>query len=655
MALIAGTDVRFNVGDSVVLFGLQSAQFNGAQAEVLGPVAEGRHRVRIIRATEKKADDVPAANIKLANMHLVKLAVPSVAAATGKVLKDALDVYRLAKPWEDLYMRHVVMFSYGKYRGYALTMGSTDPSRKCAPALNIATSFADVERMFSPQGNAPSTNVFKVTFRISDGHPDEILIWGTDGFLHPIPIDDDAQLSSALGQSGLALLTAGARALASFSNAKQSNSLRSKPTVLSSGEDDYLPCMGCVDQGTVAPPVVYRYLHHGDDTVSTCEGCGKVAKLQHPCQKCHRAVRFCSPKCLGSGHDEYMCSKYREMMSCRDDKVGFGALGVVAETTSACVSLCGLLRCQGLHGKNWWARQCMCEVGGDSCQLPDLSKLSTAEAGLAPLEADMVPHAHLAEKFGPANGFVRDWVSWALFRGVSLSSPAPLVLHSALTVYHAIQLALPEVLVAATGEPRTLVVHVVGVEREVFELGTFSEVAALLPPHVGLEIDLVGPGVPASRDNEIMDFSWAPPAGSSNGGAVFPHSKGRLLRCKEYSVFASSDSRFRRPDLVVGLNAGLSAGNPDYFEGTPQPWFPALQMIIEMRLPAVFTDYYRVSAQMPLSQWGSFLRAQGATVLAPTLNPFRQPLAKEINERYAFYKAGFNPSFNNGIIFGWKY
>jgi hypothetical protein len=275
-----------------------------------------------------------------------------------------------------------------------------------------------------------------------------------------------------------------------------------------------------------------------------------------------------------------------------------------------------------------------------------ISVLLVAARGLISLPESQVP-SEFNQEYGAPELFVRNWTSWCVYRGVDFTSPAPLVLYNALTVFHAIRLAAPHCFSPPSKQNTVVTVHIVGVEREVFELGTFSEVAALLPPAVGLQLVLIGPGVSKSRDGEVMNFTRT--------AAEAREAQGRLFFCEEYSKFAARDPRYTRPDVFVGLNAGLAAPNPDYFAGILQPWSPTILSILEAKVPAIFTDYYRYSAELPLQLYKMQIEEQGGSAIAPSLNPFRQPLAKEKNERYHFGKSQLLPSFNNGIIFGWTF
>ena len=120
----------------------------------------------------------------------------------------------------------------------------------------------------------------------------------------------------------------------------------------------------------------------------------------------------------------------------------------------------------------------------------------------------------------------------------------PLVFHDALTIFHAIRLALED----ATTKKDTLLVHVVGVEAEARDLSVLSELAALLlmlPATQRLRLHLFGPGIMAECDGEKQELPRLHAADARAAPATVT-----LLRCADYGSFAE-DARYCRPDLIV--------------------------------------------------------------------------------------------------------
>ena len=219
-----------------------------------------------------------------------------------------------------------------------------------------------------------------------------------------------------------------------------------------------------------------------------------------------------------------------------------------------------------------------------------------------------------------------------------LWSLVPLVFHDALTIFHAIRLALED----ATTKKDTLLVHVVGVEAEARDLSVLSELAALLlmlPATQRLRLHLFGPGIMAECDGEKQELPRLHAADARAAPATVT-----LLRCADYGSFAE-DARYCRPDLIVGLNAGLCA--PEYC------WETAVRRMIADRVPAIFTDYMRASCEMPLQLWGDLVQEHGGTILEPEVNPFRQPWSRPDDSNSD--SSGRYTCMANGHIYGWRF
>ena len=209
----------------------------------------------------------------------------------------------------------------------------------------------------------------------------------------------------------------------------------------------------------------------------------------------------------------------------------------------------------------------------------------------------------------------------------SLASPAALVLHNALTTYHALTLAL------GNEWPERVVVHVIGAEREVEQLGAFAELSQLVPRSVaGVTLVFVGPGVPAPRDGEVVELA---------GGACAVTA--RLVHAP-YERFIGGAPP---PTLAVGLNAGLACAE--------YGWAPALIELAKRRIPAVFTDYMRESCFTGFMSFKRIFEMAGATALEARLNPFRQPLDFTAKMVYQGGRHHRFPAFSNGYVFGFVY
>ena len=161
----------------------------------------------------------------------------------------------------------------------------------------------------------------------------------------------------------------------------------------------------------------------------------------------------------------------------------------------------------------------------------------------------------------------------------------------------------------------------------------------MLPATQTLRLHLLGPGIMAERDGEKQELPRLHAADARAAPATVT-----LLRCADYGSFAE-DARYCRPDLIVGLNAGLCA--PEYC------WETAVRRMIADRVPAIFTDYMRASCQMPLQLWGDLVQEHGGTILEPEVNPFRQPWSRPDDSNSD--SSGRYTCMANGHIYGCRF
>ena len=99
---------------------------------------------------------------------------------------------------------------------------------------------------------------------------------------------------------------------------------------------------------------------------------------------------------------------------------------------------------------------------------------------------------------------LHSWSDYYNWRCIPLDSPAALLLHWPLTIYHAAQLVG-----IGTLNPEVcdkLYLHYLGPEKELLQLDVFGELQALFPG-VHIHIELVGPAIPPQRDGEKISIS----------------------------------------------------------------------------------------------------------------------------------------------------
>ncbi|KAJ7040084.1 hypothetical protein C8F04DRAFT_882725, partial [Mycena alexandri] len=96
----------------------------------------------------------------------------------------------------------------------------------------------------------------------------------------------------------------------------------------------------------------------------------------------------------------------------------------------------------------------------------------------------------LQPTFHPRPGQVRDWKSWYEWRGLSLKSPAAVLMDHVLTTYYLLTETLKVVdLQHSSNERQVIDVHYLGMETKLNYLPLFSELALLLPnTHINLTV-----------------------------------------------------------------------------------------------------------------------------------------------------------------------
>ena len=609
-------------GDGVVIHGMQTVAYNGMYGTLLGPPKDGRCAVRVKRFD---AGGLRDAKIKLENLEL--LYTPPARAAYPADLEISARDYLQVRPWDRLTAKHVVEFAFGDTRGFAVSVGSTDPRRGCPPRMAATRTFAEQLRHRAGQGISAETVTCGFS---SDGSVCEDVCLGMGSAF----FSNYHDACAGLGEARVSLLVGGLRAITSFVRVAQRTSTP-EPTVRSSSIGDFFNTMGADDR--ISPPVIFRYpANDGNEAGLPCTICDTLIDYG-ALQRCPRCgVPLCSSSgACAAEHDATQCAVLSNELKLEAAVRDFGGLAVGAQTANRCSTLSGFLRRTELYGKNWWSQLCRPYDQAGSYQSPR----AVAE-GMAPLDASLVPSDRLRTDLCPdalergAFGFVRNWSAWCVYRELPRTTPAPLLLHNALTVFEAIRLALSDSPAITSDE---LLIHLVGVENEATDLGLFSELAALLPHHQALRLQLLGPGVPAARDGYRLELQRATGAGAP--------ASAELLHCAEYGEYVASDSRYSRPDLIVGLNAGLSSPHPHFAHLGIPPWPNAILRTIDALVPAIFTDYMQHSCRLPLVQYADLVRERGGSIIEPRINPFRQPYSK-LEDRL---------TFSNGFIFGWRF
>ncbi|CAH8497304.1 unnamed protein product [Dicrocoelium dendriticum] len=246
--------------------------------------------------------------------------------------------------------------------------------------------------------------------------------------------------------------------------------------------------------------------------------------------------------------------------------------------------------------------------------------------------------------------WLNNWASYYIWRGLcrppdglvntswsEFSSPLAILLHWPMTVYYIVAEVLPRTsphTVSSVLSKRTLTIHLIGVEHELSMLPVFQELDYLLRPgllvtffFIGMHIDPTVNRKTFYLSNRLSVAVWT----GAYHDFVLEHMSADI-----------------RPDLIIGLNSGLSAYTS---------WTPTLKLIGAMGVPAYFTDAclyscawsFRVARSLGLRSddykpdCGPVLDTQDLTgINAPILNPFRSPLRMQpVGVRWGWFRNAF--------------
>ncbi|URD90635.1 MYND finger [Musa troglodytarum] len=231
-----------------------------------------------------------------------------------------------------------------------------------------------------------------------------------------------------------------------------------------------------------------------------------------------------------------------------------------------------------------------------------------------------------------------------------------------LTVYHCFQLLAAQSSISEVKDE--LNIHYLGPEKELLQLGVFGELLALFSG-VQIHMDLVGPAVPQFRDGKTVSLckylSCAEQdcicksscADSSarrlNGKCVTVHIKlhkgfyhdicrnilkVNFLLLSIFEWIDMMDWQDSYPHLIIAPNAGVAAYSS---------WSPTIELIKEMGIPAIFTDFCEEAANLAADCISTVTSLP--LRLPIQINPFRQPMVVEDSALYL-------PCYSNCFLFG---
>ncbi|XP_062111786.1 uncharacterized protein LOC133823180 isoform X5 [Humulus lupulus] len=355
-----------------------------------------------------------------------------------------------------------------------------------------------------------------------------------------------------------------------------------------------------------------------------CGGCGAVAY----CSASHQISHW-------SEHKEE-CDRLKQHMKHIDSLNEFPFTFSIQATIQVCEkreTRCSLLRKWGIHQLGMWLYECQCgtSVASFSC-----SSLTDNSWNLPDI---MCPCNETVSS--PSKHFCT-WKEYYEWRYIPLDSPVALLLHWPLTIYHATQTGLGS-RISETNQK--LHIHYLGPEKELLQLAVFAELHALFPG-MDVHIEFIGPAVPQCRDGQSFtlrkyarcistdcscrsteDVSWGLHT-SKSATVSMKLRRGFYHDCYRDIVKDSS------PHLIIAPNAGIAAYSS---------WLPTIELIKEINVPAVFSDYCEEACNLGARYITSIT---GSPLSFPIqLNPFRQPMVVEDS-------ALFLPCYSNCFLFG---
>ncbi|XP_059003666.1 zinc finger MYND domain-containing protein 15 isoform X2 [Mustela lutreola] len=374
----------------------------------------------------------------------------------------------------------------------------------------------------------------------------------------------------------------------------------------------------------------------------TCHVCHRHSfevKLT-PCPQCS-AVLYCGEACLRADwrrcpddvSHRFWCPRLAAFME-RAGELATLPFTYAAEVTSETFNKEAFLASRGLT-RGYWTQLSMLIPGPGTPRHP---------RGSAPALSLLL------------SGSWQDYYTW---RGLGLDSPMAVLLTYPLTVYYVITHLVPQSFPELNIQNKqSLKIHVVEAGKEFDLVMVFWELLVLLP-HVALELQFVGDGLPLDSDQQHFTLQRVRVGG---GGAAHYLLHSLCLTCPpsaptwsgfsppllapqdgpEVSVRPGSGVSARlssstkekggrrdlqikvsarpyhllqgpKPDLVIGFNSGF---------GLKDTWLSSLPRLQSLRVPAFFTESSEYGCVMDDQ---TMAVATGGGTSPPRPNPFRSP------------------------------
>ncbi|KAJ0967119.1 hypothetical protein J5N97_024036 [Dioscorea zingiberensis] len=368
-------------------------------------------------------------------------------------------------------------------------------------------------------------------------------------------------------------------------------------------------------------------------------GSGTPCAPGPPTRRCGNcgAVAYCSLSHQMSHWNDHKdeCPRLQQQMR-RADALNDFPFSFTVESTLLGGVRCSFLDSIGLHRTGIWRSECCCAPSVMQSNNPGID----GEFGDWSLASTLCP---CTEPRSPISTYLSGWKDYYQWRSLPLDSPVAILLHWPLTIYHCFQLSSVQTLTKEVSDK--LHIHYLGPDKELHQLAVFGELKALFPG-IQLHIELIGPAVPKFRDGEEASLCCYLPCSDESclcksykelydGGCEGKSSTVTLkLRKGFYHERVRDILKDSCPHLIVAPNAGVAAY---------ASWLPTIELIKEMGIPAVFTDFCEEAAHLAAGCISSVTRSP--LRLPIQINPFRQPLVMEDSALYL-------PCYSNCFIFG---
>uniref|UniRef100_A0A096P2G7 Zinc finger MYND-type containing 15 n=1 Tax=Papio anubis TaxID=9555 RepID=A0A096P2G7_PAPAN len=370
----------------------------------------------------------------------------------------------------------------------------------------------------------------------------------------------------------------------------------------------------------------------------TCHVCHRHSfevKLT-PCPQCS-AVLYCGEACLRADwrrcpddvSHRFWCPRLATFMD-RAGELAALPFTYTAEVTSETFNKEAFLASRGLT-RGYWTQLSMLIPGPGSSRHPRGHMPSLSLRGGDPYQLLQGDGPALMPPVppDPPRALFGSWQDYYTWRGLSLDSPTAVLLTYPLTVYYVITHLVPQSFPELNIQNKqSLKIHVVEAGKEFDLVMVFWELLVLLP-HVALELQFVGDGLPPESDQQHFtlqrdgpEVSVRPGSGISARPSSGTKEKG-ARRDLQIKVSARPYHLLQgpKPDLVIASPSSLSAGFNSGF-GLKDTWLSSLPRLQSLRVPAFFTESSEYGCVMDDQ---TMAVATGGGTSPPQPNPFRSP------------------------------